>query len=295
VIILEDDLYVSPYFYAYAIQSLEFYNNDSRIGGVSLYNQPVHEISGYPFSACHDQSDVYFIQFPSSLGQAWTRTQWKEFRDWYASDPDLSMTGIPDRILRWPATSWKKYFCGFLMEKGKYFVFPRISFTTNFNDPGTNLKKAINHEGQTPLRLFGHPYRFKPLADSRCIYDMHLELTAACIDQLSSHLHDYSYELDLYGTKDLKKVQTPFLITSRPSSRPILGFKRALKPHEMNIIVNLEGDDFVLTRVDDVIPVVNRHERILSNYTYFYTRHILGSKTQVYHYLTKIKNNFTAK
>jgi hypothetical protein len=293
VIILEDDLYVSPYFYEYAVQALDYYKNDERIGGISLYNQPVHEISEYPFSAIHDQSDVYFIQFPSSLGQAWTSSQWKEFRDWYANEPDLSEIGIPDRILQWPPSSWKKYFCGFLMNGDKYFVFPQFSFTTNFNDPGTNLKKSINYEGQTPLRLYGQPYRFRSISDSLCIYDMDMELTSACIDKRSDHLHEYSYELDLYGTKDLKRTKKPYVITSRLSSRPLKGFKRALKPHEMNIILNLQGQEFVLTRVEDVLPVNNRYERILSNYKYFYTRYILGSKTQVYYYLTRIRSKIS--
>ena len=290
VIIFEDDLYVSPYFYEYALEALEFYSYDHQIGGVSLFNQPVEEITEYPFSAINDHSDVYFIQFPSSLGQAWTRAQWKEFRDWYDSEPDLSISGIPDRILKWPASSWKKYFCAFLVEKNKFFVFPRVSFSTNFNDPGTNLKKPINHEGQTPLRLFGQPYRFRKIADSFSIYDIHLELVSECIGKLSSHLNEYAYELDLYGTKDLNKVKHPFLITSRPSAHPVLGFKRALKPHEMNIILNLEGKDFALTRVEDVMPITNKYERIISNYIYFYSRHILGWKTQIYCYFTKIKN-----
>jgi len=126
VIILEDDLFVSPFFYEYAIHALEYYNGDNQIGGISLYNQPVQNIVEYPFKALYDNSDVYFMQFPSSLGQAWTNTHWKEFRDWYASEPDLNRINIPAKILGWPKSSWKKYFCAFLLEKNKFFVFPHF-------------------------------------------------------------------------------------------------------------------------------------------------------------------------
>ncbi|MCK4747327.1 MAG: glycosyltransferase, partial [Bacteroidales bacterium] len=36
VIILEDDLYVSPYFYDYAVQALTYYTDDQEIAGISL-------------------------------------------------------------------------------------------------------------------------------------------------------------------------------------------------------------------------------------------------------------------
>ena len=290
VIILEDDLYVSPHFYDYTVQALEYYCVNNQIKGVSLYNQPVQENVQYPFSPIYDNSDVYFMQFPSSWGQAWTENQWRDFMDWYASKPDLKAINIPPFVRRWRSeNSWKKFFCAYLVDKNKFFVFPRFSLTTNFNDPGIHLKKSMNYTGQSPLRLFGQPYRFKNIGDSPSIYDVNLELMPQCIDTLSSHLHAYSYELDLYGTKDLKRVNKPFLITSRPSKRPIIGFKRALKPHEMNIIYNLEGKEFVLTRVEDILPIKNKYEEIIHNYRYFYTGYILGWKTQLYYYAKKTK------
>src|SRR4030043_1928352 len=36
IIMLEDDLMVSPYFYDFAKKALEFYDGDDKIGGVSL-------------------------------------------------------------------------------------------------------------------------------------------------------------------------------------------------------------------------------------------------------------------
>lgn len=289
VIILEDDLYVSPHFYDYAVKAIAFYGEDPQIGGISLYNQPYQEFEQFPFTPVHDNSDVYFMQFPSSYGQAWTKRHWKEFKDWYDNNPDLSKIAIPDYISRWPETSWKKYFCAFLVDSHKFFVFPRISFTTNFNDPGTNLKQSVNHEGQTPLSLSRDHYRFIEFDASYCKYDSHMELGAAQVKQLSPHLRDYSFEFDLYGSKIPQKVNTPYLITSKPARNPVVGFKRALKPHEMNVILNLRGDDIVLCKTEDLLTEANSHGRRISNYKYFYTRNILGWKTLAYSYFQRFK------
>jgi hypothetical protein len=296
VIILEDDLYSSPYFYDYAIKALEYYDEDPQIGGISLYNQPIQEISQYPFSSINDSSDVYFLKFPSSLGQAWTADQWKVFKSWYENRPDLAEIAIP-RFIRnnWPETSWKKYFCGYLVETDKYFVFPRISFTTNFNDPGSNLKKLVNHQGQTPLRLFGGPYRFRKLTDSYAVYDQYLELEPACIKILNPSLVEYPFEMDLYGTKEIESFSSSMVITLKNGSNPIRSYKRALKPHEMNIIFDLPGEDFHLYNKEDILPEKGKHIRRVDNYKYFYSRNILGWKAQLYNYYLKLKYRILRK
>lgn len=42
LVVLEDDITVSPYFFQYTLQCVEKYSNDSRIAGVSLYNFPTN-------------------------------------------------------------------------------------------------------------------------------------------------------------------------------------------------------------------------------------------------------------
>lgn len=288
VIILEDDLFVSPYMYNYAVKALEYYDSDNNIGGVSLYHQPINEMVLLPFAPINDDSDVHFIQFPSSWGQAWTKKHWKKFREWYDEMPDIS-TIIHKNILSWPETSWKKYFAAYLISHNKYFVFPRYSFTTNFNDPGTHLKTLSNFEGQVHLRLFDGPYRFKKLSESYCVYDSTLELLPEKLKYLSSGLEDYDFEMDLYGLKDPRSISKPYMITSKPSRNPMKGYKRALKPHEMNIIFDLRGDEFSLCRKNDVLLDENNYDRKLADYKYFYTRNIPGWKLQTFNYLQRLK------
>jgi hypothetical protein len=289
VIILEDDLLVSPYFYDFAKASLAYYINDDTIGGISLYNQPRQEIVKLPFTPLIDSSDVYFLQFPSSLGQLWTAAQWKGFRSWMETDPDLSSTAIPDYILHWPESSWKKYFAAYLVESNKYFVYPRISLTTNFFDVGSNVTDASSHRGQTPLRMFSSSYQFSRLAESDSVYDIHLELEPGCVKKLSvAGLHE-DFEMDLYGSKELKDIKAPYVITSRPCTNRVKGYRRALKPHEMNILLDIEGDDLNLCRKEDVIFKKKDSEELLAEFGYYYTDFIKGTKFMIYRYFRKRK------
>jgi len=282
VIILEDDLFVSPYFYDYAVKALQYYDNDEAIGGISLYNQPREEMSQRPFTPINDDSDVYFIQFPSSLGQAWTQTQWAAFKSWYGTNPNITNLNIPDKIYTWPETSWKKYFCSFLVKTNKFIVFPRISLTTNFNDPGTNLKLKVNHDGQAQLRIFGSDYRFKEFRNSYSIYDVYLEITPDCIRKLAPEFKEYEFEMDLYGLKNLNKVRTSYLITSRPVKQFAIGYKRALKPHEMNVIFDLRGDDIRLCRKEDIIIAEKTYDEMIAEYKFHYYKSLTGWKMLIY-------------
>jgi hypothetical protein len=83
VIILEDDLLVSPLFYSFAQKALSFYSEDAKSGGISLYSYNYCESVNLPFYLLKGSSDVYFMQYASSWGQAWTWDQWAYFKNWY--------------------------------------------------------------------------------------------------------------------------------------------------------------------------------------------------------------------
>lgn len=284
VIVLEDDLYVSPYFYTYARSAMEFYGKDEQIGGISLYNQPRQEGEELPFMPLSDHSDVYFLQLPSSLGQLWTKGQWAKFKTWFDTGPDLSTISIPDYIYRWPETSWKKYFAAFLMDTGKYFVYPRVSLTTNFFDAGTHMSDSSSHSGQSQLKLFSADPRFIPFSESNCIYDMCLELITKSVRKLAVEQIDYDFELDLYGSKGIAKIKSPYVITSRPCHKPVKGYRRALKPHEMNVLLNLEGNELNLCKKEDIIVREMDSAERLAEFKYFHTSYIRGTKFFVYRY-----------
>ena len=81
IIVLEDDLYVSPSFYEYAVKALDFTEGDERIGGVSLYNHLFNVHARRSFMAIDDGYDNWYFQFASSWGQAYTKSQWDGFKE----------------------------------------------------------------------------------------------------------------------------------------------------------------------------------------------------------------------
>lgn len=293
VIILEDDLFVSPYFYDYAIQALEYYESDENIGGISLYNHVDEDMTEFPFVPIQDDSDVYFIQFPSSWGQAWSSKQWKAFREWYAQQPDITKIRISPQALSWSEKSWKKYYNAYLVANRKYFVFPRVSLTSNFNDKGTHIVQDLNHNGQSPLRIIDTVHRFKLSSESLCRYDAHFELEERTIKHFRPDLQNYSFELDLYGIKSLEQLTVPYMITIRPSREYVKGFRRALKPHEMNIILDLTGDEIRLCKTGDIIDIPMTYERRYADFKYYYDNFLSGFRLSIYERL--IKNKFLSR
>ncbi len=289
VILLEDDLFVAPHFYEYAQEALEYYDHDTVIAGISLYSQPVEDITELPFIAINDGSEVFFMQFPSSWGQAWSADHWKAFREWFDKKPDLKSIPISHVILNWPESSWKKHYTAYLADTKKYFVYPRISLTSNFNDPGTNYESLVNYDGQAVMRLQGSPYHFRNFTASVSVYDSYFELLPEKVKKLNPELIGYSFEMDLYGNRDIDKIQTPFIITSKEAGNPVRGFKRSLKPHDMNIIFNLPGFDLFLCRTDDIISLKRKTRKEVSDYKYFFTRHLPGINVQFFKYFSKYK------
>lgn len=288
VIILEDDLMVSPYFYNYAVDAIEFYQDDDLIGGISLYSQPYTESVKLPFIPLKEESDVYFMQIASSLGQAWTSKQWRNFREWYDTNPEIStIEGLPIMIKRWPQTSWKKYYCAYLVEYNKYFVFPHLSYTTNFNDPGSNIVMK-SYMGQTQISIFNNKLNYKKLEDSLNVYDAYSEIQPDRLKMLAPQLNIYDFEVDIYGKKETYKKE--FVLTSRPSKNPIYSFEKSMKPHELNIIYNLSGNDISFVQSRFVMNPLKLREEL------YYSTDIAGFiKEFTYYYLNIFRISFLFK
>ena len=190
VIVLEDDLYVSPVFYDYAVQAMRFFGEDEAISGISLYAYDVNEHAIVRFCAIDDGNDNYFLQSASSWGQLWTRRQWHGFRCWYAENADKGVTvddPLPQNVIRWKEKSWKKYFIKYMVLEHKYFAYPRLSLTSGIGDVGTNTRQEF-YNLRVPLALKCRQYRFCSFVDSSCIYDSFFELEARCAKRHNSVL-----------------------------------------------------------------------------------------------------------
>jgi hypothetical protein len=162
VIVLEDDLGVSPWFYSYTLQALSFYHQ-TNIAGISLYGYQIAESNFQPFKPHHQDFDVYLMQFPSSWGQAWTHLQWQGFREWLKNnEPDENQ--LPLFVKDWSGASWKRDFLSYMLATGKYFVYPETSLSTNYGNKGVNFSLDM-HLYRVPLETEEKQYRFGRAAE----------------------------------------------------------------------------------------------------------------------------------
>lgn len=264
IILLEDDLYVSPWFYHYTIAALDFYKECKEVCGVSLYSYQYNETALLPFKPLNDGSDVYFMQLPCSWGQAWLKEHWTVFRAWYDLNSASSFQDdatLPANIAFWPATSWKKYFLKYMVETNKFFIYPHLSQTTNFGDKGQH------HQGtnvfQVPLASGDAvDYRFRDFADCPVKYDVFCELLPECLNSLSGGTLPDDLSVDLYGAKRHDNLTNEYVITSKQCRSYSESFGRRMTPQELNIINRIEGNDLFLARVDQLEEAGDIHQYI---------------------------------
>ena len=143
VMILEDDLYVSPDFYHYATSALMKYGAHKKIAGIGLNTKRELLESPYPFFPRHTGYDVYFQQFATSWGQVWNRRMWSAFKFWYEAHPKLPQNvNVPLSVLHYPESSWAKFYQSYVVEQDLYYVFSYESLTTNFGDAGEHFNHS---------------------------------------------------------------------------------------------------------------------------------------------------------
>ncbi|MFQ5509843.1 MAG: glycosyltransferase family A protein [Leptospirillia bacterium] len=252
VIVLEDDLFVSRHFYDYVRRAMDHYGEDDRVAGISLYSHRTNPYLREPFVPVEDGSDVFFLQLASSWGQAWSALQWRRFRDWYGEGREVLETDpVPWHVARWPDSSWLKRFIKYMVETDRYFVYPRVSLTTNFGDPGTHFGRR-DSMFQVPLLEAPCNFRFHSLDESVSVYDAHFEPTPATVDRMTDRFHGVSYEVDLYRSKELEKVKADYLLTRRACSGARQRFGAHMTPMVMNAVHGIEGEDIAFCPVGAV-------------------------------------------
>ena len=261
IIVLEDDLFVAPCFYEFACSALDFSQEDDRIGSISLYNHLFNVHKRESFCAIDDGYDNYYLQLASSWGQAYTKDQWISFRTWYDANENrnLAAPAVPANVSGWSEKSWLKYYIVYLIETGRYTLYPRIGMTTNFGDAGTHADKS-DTDLQIPIsgsRI--HPYcNFSTTAQSRAVYDSFFEPVAFIRDgkivfglpQEASGTEDNEpLVTDLYGIKPVEKLLSGcsrVLSSQRLPYRIVKSFGRQMRPVDANIVYDVGGNDFYL-------------------------------------------------
>ncbi|MFB9110944.1 glycosyltransferase [Flavobacterium gyeonganense] len=264
IIMLEDDIYVSPKYYSYSFNSLAFYGDKDYIGGISLYKHEKNPNNNRPFQPLHNNFDVFFLQFAQSWGQCWSKSMWLDFMKWYENRLEWNKderVDLPAFVLGWPESSWLKYYIKYLSETNKYFVYPYFSFSTNFHDVGTHNNDDVNNSCQVHLDMFSKNMdRFPKIHEAIC-YDGFFELQNI---QNYISISDLKWEndvcVDLYATKKNLKNNKYWLTTASLQYKIVESYGLNLRPHDANVIAQNQGNQIFLYDIS-----ISQNNKINSN------------------------------
>lgn len=200
VIVLEDDLCISIQFIEFVNKAVSFIDCQDSVAAISLYSYQIEENTLLPFRRVPDGFDAYYMQFPPSWGQIWSKRSWRLFSGWLKKNDcdNFFDHRIPKYICDWPICSWKKHFARFLVDAGMYVLYPNYSLTTNPGVNGTNQNSA-GLLFDTPLLRESINWRLPLLNDVSVKYNM----------SFSSSDVEKVYNLTKYEVAKLRYKMTP--------------------------------------------------------------------------------------
>ncbi|CAA7267399.1 unnamed protein product [Cyclocybe aegerita] len=165
-VLLEDDVEVSPLFYAWIKMTLLRYrygkpqNRLVQLFGVSLYQQkhlelpiegrqPFNPRSLFSLVGLPETNTPYLSQVPCSWGALYFPEQWREFHDYLAvrfTETALTMDEdvVPNVRSNYWTKSWKKFFIELIYLRGYLMLYPNydafLSLSTNHLEVGSHVK-----------------------------------------------------------------------------------------------------------------------------------------------------------
>ncbi|ANT64615.1 glycosyltransferase family A protein [Prosthecochloris sp. CIB 2401] len=277
VIVLEDDLFVDPFFYQYASSALQYYDDADLVAGIALYKHERNEYADLPFTPMGNGYSTYLMQLACSWGQCWSKKQWLKFKEWYKGKDHAylnAIEGLPLAAKNWPESSWKKYFHGFLIETKRFFVYPYEAYSTNCSDEGGEhiSNGTIFHQVSmgSPQREFVRPI-FVPVSNTEVLYDAYMEPIGDFVWR-SLGLDAEKVEVDMQGIKPKKLlIRKQYTLTSKKSNNPIRAYEQSYKPPEMNMmfpVPDSKSMSWILAKSVDV-KENKRIIRSVESYSYY--------------------------
>lgn len=295
IIFLEDELFVSRTFYHYAVQALNFFKDDARIGGISLYCYNRNGFTHDPFVPLADGSDIFFLQTPSILGQAWSYDQWKKFTDWRANQSNVYPEPADNLHDLWMQFATDEYFpilTKYLAATKQFYVFPRISYITGFGDAGVHITSSTSYY-QVPLQRGQFDISLRLFEESEAIYDSFMELSPECLKCLVPSLNHIDFDVDLNATKAIHNLTRDYVLTTRACKNPIKTFSLTMHPLEANLVFDMEGTGIHLCRRSDILwDKWNELQARKRLYDYFSSGHHPGLKKLFIYFLINLINRF---
>lgn len=281
IILLEDDLFASPMMYGYAAEALRFYGDDPRIAGISLNALWFNGFTHRPFTPYLDEGDVFFMQIAWFQGQAYTKTQWQAFREWYATAARrvTAHDQMHELFQTFPETDWFPIKSKYLVQTNRFYVFPRESLTTNFGDEGTHVQGTSFF--QVPLQTRRPHFRWQRWEDALAVYDSFQEILPDRLKRLVEPLRPYELTVDLNGTRSLANMRTEYVLTTQLCRQAELSFALVLRPPEANVVEGIAGQDICLARTADLISGRWADWIVESRRGAYYERRVVGKRQRL--------------
>lgn len=274
IFVFEDDLYVSKGFYIFGKKAIEFYKNENDIAGISLYTYQWNQYVNKSFTPLSDENDVFFMKIASSWGQIWQKDRWNDFISWMRdkADDDLKkIDTLPRAVSGWSEHSWLKYHHAYLAVTNKFFVYPRVSLSTNFSEPGQHAFLDSTYQVDLQFKIKCN-YKFCSL-DEGVKYDAFYENINLTIDEYENLV------VDLYGSK--RNKGTYCLTTQEMPYQIKKQYALRMRPHELNVLNDISGKDIFLYDLN--YPIKNKKKLT--------TRFFLKTNNNLFYY--KMNNRKT--
>ena len=262
IIFLEDDLIVSPYLYSYYVQLLEKYYDDSRVAGMALYSPSLCEFDHKKFYPIEDGYSVYFLQHPY-WGTVWFKNEWREFKAWLANEYEYRPQLLPQAIVNWRDTSFKKTYIQFIIEKQKTFVYPRVSLVSNAGASGEHNVKAL-YEYEVKLMVGDGKLQLPDLSESRAVYDAFFEIDSS----LMAPILGINGEDLLVNIRGLKQGEQKYELVNANTDTYVRAFTAQMKPIESAVFMNVEGNGlYLVDRSGSTVTKADFHTLICDDIT----------------------------
>lgn len=253
IVLLEDDLVVSPQYHAFARQALDQFAADERIGGVSLNALWFNGYKRWPFVPYLDDSDLFFLQVAWYQGQVYSQEQWKRFAEWRLQEVSAVAGDVEmhPSFRSFPTTDWFPLKTRYLVETSQTYVYPRQSLSTNFGDRGTHFSRQTDFF-QVPMQNIRRRFRFGGMDESIAVYDSFQEILPSRINRLTNKFDGYDYVVDLNASRALDGVKNEYVLTTRQCHKTLFKFGMNLRPMIANVIEGTPGRGISFCRVEDV-------------------------------------------
>ena len=278
VILLEDDLTVSPAYYDSACQILDAYGGDDRIAGCCLYGLWFNGFTQEPFLPLEDGGDVFFLRVPYTQGLCFSARQWQAYERFLETDRVAASPDMHPSFLDFGPQEWFPSFAAYLAQTGRFFCFPRASLTVGWGDAGTHFSEATSWF-QTPLLMRPRRLNLPSLEESLAVYDGFFELLPDRLMRLAGSLPADAFDLDLNATKLPVNLRSDHVATTRPVRRALRRFGLTMSPPELNLVMDVPGKAISLAlRTDVYWDSWSRTEAQRLMHTYYWRRHRPSSK-----------------